>query len=110
MAFTGTETLEKAAESLKQHTKTFAITDGANGAITFDGNAMIQSKGVDAKTIDTNGAGDMFAGAFLCAITSGKSYAWAASLANDCAARVVAQFGPRLESSEFDLIKIKFGL
>jgi sugar/nucleoside kinase (ribokinase family) len=110
MAFTGTETLEKAAESLKQHTKTFAITDGANGAITFDGNAMIQSKGVDSKTIDTNGAGDMFAGAFLCAITSGKSYAWAASLANDCAARVVAQFGPRLESSEFDLIKIKFGL
>ena len=110
MAFTGTESLEAAAESLKQHTKTFAITDGANGAITFDGNTMNQSKGVEAKAIDTNGAGDMFAGAFLYAITSGKSYAWAADLANDCAARVVAQFGPRLESSEFDVIKAKFGL
>jgi sugar/nucleoside kinase (ribokinase family) len=110
MAFTGTESLEAAAESLKQHTKTFAITDGANGAITFDGNTMNQSKGVEAKAIDTNGAGDMFAGAFLYAMTSGKSYAWAADLANDCAARVVAQFGPRLESSEFDVIKAKFGL
>jgi sugar/nucleoside kinase (ribokinase family) len=110
MAFTGTESLEAAAEALKQYTKTFAITDGANGAITFDGNTMNQSKGVEAKAIDTNGAGDMFAGAFLYAITSGKSYAWAASLANDCAARVVAQFGPRLESSEFDVIKAKFGL
>jgi len=110
MAFTGTESLETAAEALKQATKTFAITDGANGAITFDGNTMNQSKGVEAKAIDTNGAGDMFAGAFLYAITSGKSYAWAASLANDCAARVVAQFGPRLESSEFDVIKAKFGL
>ena len=110
MAFTGTESLEAAAESLKQYTKTFAITDGANGAITFDGNTMNQSKGVEAKAIDTNGAGDMFAGAFLYAITSGKSYAWAADLANDCAARVVAQFGPRLESSEFDVIKAKFGL
>ena len=110
MAFTGTESLEAAAEALKQITKTFAITDGANGAITFDGNTMNQSKGVEAKAIDTNGAGDMFAGAFLYAITSGKRYAWAADLANDCAARVVAQFGPRLEASEFDVIKAKFGI
>jgi sugar/nucleoside kinase (ribokinase family) len=110
MAFTGTDTLEAAAESLKQYTKTFAITDGANGAITFDGNTLNQSKGVEAKAIDTNGAGDMFAGAFLYAITSAKSYNWAAGLANDCAARVVAQFGPRLEASEFNVIKAKFGL
>ena len=110
MAFTGSESLEAAAETLKQYTKTFAITDGAKGAITFDGNETNQSKGVEAKAIDTNGAGDMFAGAFLYAITSGKTYAWAASLANDCAARVVAQFGPRLEASEFDAIKTKFGL
>ncbi|MDB9733845.1 adenosine kinase [Porticoccaceae bacterium] len=110
MAFTGTESLEAAAESLKQVTKTFAITDGANGAITFDGHTMNQSKGVEARAIDTNGAGDMFAGAFLYAITSGKGYAWAAGLANDCAARVVAQFGPRLESSEFEVIKAQFGI
>jgi len=110
MAFTGTESLEAAAEALKQCAKTFAITDGAKGAITFDGNAVNQSKGVDAKAIDTNGAGDMFAGAFLYAITSGQSYAWAAGLANDCAARVVAQFGPRLEALEFNAIKAKFGI
>jgi sugar/nucleoside kinase (ribokinase family) len=110
MAFTGTDSLDAAAESLKQVTKTFAITNGANGAITFDGNTMNQSKGVEAKAIDTNGAGDMFAGAFLYAITSGKSYAWAADLANDCAARVVAQFGPRLEALEFNAIKAKFGI
>ena len=64
----------------------------------------------DAKAIDTNGAGDMFAGAFLYAITSGKSYAWAADLANDCASRVVGQFGPRLKVLDFDAIKAKFRL
>ena len=110
MAFTSTETLDAASEALKQYTKTFAITDGARGAVTFDGNSLNQSEGVKAEAIDTNGAGDMFAGAFLYAITSGKSYAWAASLANDCAARVVAQFGPRLEAQEFDLIKTKFDI
>ena len=110
MAFTDTASLEEAAESLKQYTKTFAITDGANGAITFDGGTMNQSKGVDAKAIDTNGAGDMFAGAFLYAITSGRDYAWAADLANDCAARVVAQFGPRLEVQQFYDVKNQFGI
>jgi sugar/nucleoside kinase (ribokinase family) len=110
MAFTRTDSLETAAEALKQVTKTFAITDGANGAITFDGHTLNQSKGVEAKAIDTNGAGDMFAGAFLYAITSGRDYTWAADLANDCAARVVARFGPRLDPSDFDNIKSKFGI
>jgi sugar/nucleoside kinase (ribokinase family) len=110
VAFTGTESLEAAAESLKQYTKTFAITDGAKGALTFDGNTLNQSKGVEAKAIDTNGAGDMFAGAFLYAITAGRDYAWAADLANDCAARVVAQFGPRLEAQQFVNIKTQFGI
>jgi len=110
MAFTGTESLEAASEALKQYTKTFAITDGAKGAITFDGNSLEQSTGVEAKAIDTNGAGDMFAGAFLYAITSGKNYGWAASLANDCAAKVVSRFGPRLEPDDFTSIKQRFGI
>ena len=110
MAFTGTETLEAASEALKQYTKTFAITDGANGAITFDGSSLDQSEGVEAKAIDTNGAGDMFAGAFLYAITAGKNYGWAASLANDCAAKVVARFGPRLDPNDFTLVKQRFGI
>ena len=110
MAFTGTESFESAAEGLKQHTKTFAITDGAKGAMTFDGRSMHQSDGVEATAVDTNGAGDMFAGAFLYAITSGRDYAWAADLANDCAARVVAKFGPRLEAQQFENIKTKFSI
>jgi len=110
MAFTGTDSLEAAAEDLKQYTKTFAITDGAKGAMTFDGEIMHQSAGVKATAIDTNGAGDMFAGAFLYAIISGRDYAWAADLANNCAARVVAQFGPRLGALQFDKIKTHFGI
>ena len=110
MAFTSTDSLDAAAEALKQYTKTFAITDGASGALTFDGKRLNQSSGVPATAVDTNGAGDMFAGAFLYAITSGRDYTWAATLANECAARVVARFGPRLGQSDFDKIKSKFGI
>ena len=110
LTFTGTDDLDSAIEKLKQYTKTFAITDGANGAITFDGKVVSRSEGVPVKAIDTNGAGDMFAGAFLYAITSGKGYDWAANLANNCASRVVAKFGPRLYLEDFDTIKAKFGI
>ena len=110
MAFTGTESLEAASEALKQYTKTFAITDGVEGAVTFDGTSLEQSEGVKVKAIDTNGAGDMFAGAFLYAITADKNYVWASSLANDCASKVVARFGPRLEPDDFTSIKQRFGI
>ena len=110
LAFTGTDDLDSAIEKLQLITKSFAITDGANGAITFDGDLVSRSEGVSAKAIDTNGAGDMFAGAFLYAIISGKGYDWAAKLANDCASRVVAKFGPRLDLEDFVEIKAKFSI
>jgi sugar/nucleoside kinase (ribokinase family) len=110
LAFTRSDDLDFAIENLKRITKTFAITDGENGAITFDGNLVLKSEGIATKAIDTNGAGDMFAGAFLYAITTDKSYLWAARLANECASRVVEQFGPRLEPEDFGEIKEKFGI
>ena len=106
LAFTGADTIEQAAETLKSYTKTSVITDGANGATVFDGDSLSQVPGVKAKAIDTNGAGDMFAGAFLYAITSGKSYLKAAQLANQAAAKVVERFGPRLDKADFEALKI----
>lgn len=110
LAFTRSKDLESAIDKLKRITKTFAITDGAKGAIIFDGELLYRSQGVPARAIDTNGAGDMFAGAFLYAIASGKGYYWAAGLANQCAAKVVSQFGPRLNQQELSMIKEKFGI
>ena len=110
LSFTGSNDLDSAIEKLQLITKSFAITDGSRGAITYDGESVVRSEGVSAKAIDTNGAGDMFAGAFLYAITSGKRCDWAAKLANHCASRVVAKFGPRLDPEEFDAIKAKFGI
>ncbi len=106
LAFTGADSINKAAKELKNYAITFVITDGANGAIFFDGKSLVQVPGVKARAVDTNGAGDMFAGTFLYAITSGKSYQKAAELANQAAARVVERFGPRLEKADFESLKI----
>lgn len=107
LAFTGTRTVDQAAKALESYAKTFAITEGSKGASVFDGDSLLEVSGVKANAIDTNGAGDMFAGAFLHAITSGGSYKEAAKLANQAAAMVVERFGPRLEKTDFELLKFK---
>ena len=70
----------------------------------------MQTPGVTANVVDTNGAGDMFAGAFLYAINIGYSYALAAKIANEAAARVVSQFGPRIDSLDYKQIKHLFNI
>lgn len=96
MIYTGTDSVEEAREKLKDIAKRFAITLGANGALIYDGDTFIQIEPYKVKAIDTNGAGDMFSGAFMYAITHGHSYAEAGKLASLASSRVVSQFGPRL--------------
>jgi len=100
MTFTGTNSLAEAREKLKQVAKRFAITLGANGAMIFDGDTFIQIEPYKVKAIDTNGAGDMFAGAFLYGITNNHSFAEAGKIASLASSRVVSQFGPRLEPQQ----------
>lgn len=100
MIYTGTNNLNDAREKLKGAAKHFAITLGANGAMIYDGDTFINIEPYKVKALDTNGAGDMFAGAFLFGITHGHSYAEAGKLASLASSRVVSQFGPRLEPTQ----------
>lgn len=110
LSFTNTESLEDAIEALTITAKTFVITQGAGGSVAYDGNKLFDSQGINTEAVDTNGAGDMFAGAFLYAITSGHDYGWASDFANAAAARVVSQFGPRIEAVEYDRLKQQFNI
>ena len=100
LIFTGTDSIAEAREKLKQVAKRFVITLGANGALIFDGDTFIQIEPYKVKAIDTNGAGDMFAGAFLYAIAHDHSYAEAGKLASLASSRVVSQWGPRLDAQQ----------
>ncbi|HEU5147266.1 MAG TPA: adenosine kinase, partial [Chryseosolibacter sp.] len=104
MIFTGTDDLFSAREKLKEVAKHFVITQGANGAMIYDGDTFISIEPYKVKAVDTNGAGDMFAGAFLYGVTHGQSYAEAGKLASLASSRVVTQFGPRLEPAQVQTI------
>jgi sugar/nucleoside kinase (ribokinase family) len=110
LAWTQTDTIEAAAEAMKQSARSFAITLGKEGALVFDGKNQNTVAGQNVQAIDTNGAGDMFAGAFLYALTAGHDYTEAAKLANLAAAKVVSQYGPRLRAEQHDEVKALAGL
>lgn len=108
IGFTQTTNLETACEELKKYCKQFAITCGGDGALLFDGDSLIKVAAQPTKPVDTNGAGDMFAGAFLYALTQGKDFKTAGHFANVAAAKVVSQFGPRLKPEQYLELKSFF--
>ena len=91
-----TADLSTAVETLQATAKTFAITLGSEGALAFDGETAHKIAPNSVTAIDSNGAGDMFAGAFIYGITQGKGFAEAGKLASLASSEVVSQFGPRL--------------
>ena len=100
MLYTGKSNLIEAREELKKLAKHFVITQGKNGAMIFDGDTFIDIEPYKTTALDSNGAGDMFAGAFMYGITNGHSYASSGKLASMASSRIVSQFGPRLEWHE----------
>ena len=56
---------------------------------------------VVANVIDTNGAGDNYAGAFLYALSQQYSLPECGRLASEVSAQIIQQFGPRLASQDY---------
>lgn len=100
MSFTDTENVEDAFNALKKYAHTFAITTGPKGALVYDGENKIYILTNKVEAVDTNGAGDLFAGSFLYAITHGYSYGEAGRFACACSSKLVTQFGARLRTEQ----------
>ncbi len=100
--------LDDAVAALKDIADSFVITLGAEGALTFDGEELAEIPPHKVDAVDTNGAGDMFAGAFLYAITRGEDFPTAGRFASLAAGRVVANYGPRLPAADYAALRDEF--
>ncbi len=58
--------------------------------------------GVQTIPVDTTGAGDIFAGSFLFALSRGESFQQAARLANSAASLLISNYGARLDADVVD--------
>ena len=98
--FCGMDDLDQIQAMLKKVAHSFVITQGPRGALLYDGHETHLIPSHPVKAIDTVGAGDVFAGAYLHGLSQGVKPVLAARLASFAAAKVVSKFGPRLSSSE----------
>ncbi len=96
MICTATSRIDDACSALSRAVGRFAVTCGAEGAVIGDRGRTISVDGFKVDAVDTNGAGDSFAGAFLFGVTNGYDVAQAGKLATYASSRVVASYGPRL--------------
>ncbi|RUO29799.1 adenosine kinase [Aliidiomarina sedimenti] len=110
LEYTDTTDFDSAMQHLLRFAKQVVITRGPAGAVIGEADKRVQVPGFKVKAIDTNGAGDMFAGAYLYAITQGLGAAQAGTLASRSAAEVVSNYGPRLEPGTQQAILDELGL
>ena len=104
----GSTDLDTIIAQLSPLAHTVCLTRGPLGCIVLQGGTRTDVPAVPTKAIDNNGAGDMFAGTFLYAMTHGHTPAQAAALANRTAAAVVSQHGNRLTAAQMQAIYTDF--
>ncbi len=98
-----TETADEAYRHLVDRFTNVVLTAGPQGA-------RIRWNGIDVtvpafavQPVDTTGAGDMFAGAFLYGVLHRHHPEYAARLASYASAQVVAQYGARLTTDHIEI-------
>jgi sugar/nucleoside kinase (ribokinase family) len=103
-----TEDLNTAIAFLKTIAKEFAVTRGPEGALVYDGKDLVEIEPVKVEAVDTVGAGDMFAGAFLYGLTRGWDHKRSGDLAAAASAKLVTSLGPRIGAEETQGILRRF--
>lgn len=92
--FGGVEPFDAAARRLQElGAGAVVVKRGAAGASVFSGESRTDVPAFAVDAVDTTGAGDCFAGAFLAGLHRGLDYAGAARFANAAAALTVQQLG-----------------
>ncbi len=97
LGHTGCKTAEEAAYALfeKYSPEAVVITQGKAGGIIYDGNTLCSYPAFSVKAVDTNGAGDVFHGAFAFAVTMGMSIFDAAVFSSAVSALKCTKYGAR---------------
>lgn len=75
MSFSENESVREAIKELNSMSKNVIITDGGSGLLYIDKNLVKHLTAYNVETVDSNGAGDVFHGAFSYGLAKGFSFA-----------------------------------
>lgn len=103
--YTDTKQMNDTLAALLKLSKTVVVTRSNEGAIiATQSGEQLHIEAVACNAIDTLGAGDAFAGAYLYGMSQGFDLQACGDLAAATASKVVSQFGPRLTVAEYQAI------
>lgn len=106
LTYSGTDKIEEAYQYLLKFSSMVIITMGGDGSIIInDSGVKIKIEPYKTNLLDTVGAGDTYAGAFLYGINNGMTIKQSGNLASALSSKVISKLGPRLEKSDIDYIK-----
>ncbi len=100
LTWAGSDRLDIAIAQLKDIARTCNVTLGRRGSMTVTNGRSVTVPGYEVTARDTNGAGDMYAGACLYGWANGMEAPVAAKLGNFAAATLVQHYGARLRRIE----------
>jgi len=106
MAITDTDTAEAAALKLAESCDIVVVTMDSSGSLVCSKGNIYRIPAYKIVPVDTTGAGDIFASGFLYGLTQGYDLERCGKIASYVASRVVAQFGPRLDEIEGDILDV----
>jgi sugar/nucleoside kinase (ribokinase family) len=99
----GSEELEAAIRAIQDHgVREVVVKTGSRGCCIYSGTNLEAIPAYAAKSIDTTGAGDCFAGAFLAGLAHGWSFRECGAFANAVGAMNVEQIGAITGLRSFD--------
>ncbi len=107
LGVTGEDSPEKAAEKLfdTYHPEVVVITMGKNGGLLFDGKEITYYPIYPAEVVDSNGAGDVFHGAFAAALCCGFDFVKACHFSSAVSGLKCTGIGARESVPSFDTVK-----
>ena len=104
--FTGENDFKKCYEKMLEYSELVVITKGDKGSLIISNSGEnIEIEPINVTPLDTVGAGDTYAGAFLYGINNGLSLRKSGELASSLSSKVVTKLGPRLDKNVIDGIK-----
>ncbi len=108
MAWTGEEPIESALTALSNTATQWVCTRGKDGATVFDGTQRFDIPGRVVTPVDTNGAGDMFAGAFLYGLSNDWGFEKSARFGVHTSGYLITQYGPRVALANHAILLEEF--
>ena len=108
MGHTGCESAEAAAKKLFEtySPEVVIVTRGKEGGILYDGTAITPYPAFAVMAVDTNGAGDVFHGAFATAVTMGYDYPKCCLFASAVSALKCTGIGARESAPNLETTKM----